>query len=461
MANDPRIALRRIGTALLVVSLAACTAEVQPTTSPASPSPILGPTTEPLASPTPILVPVPTASVAPSAGASPLASAPASPAATGAASPIASAGTPWQYLADFPAEGAIEVSSVTATTTGFVAVGYEPMPGEGYYGRRQGVVWRSANGVSWERLVPPEFELAALDHVVRLDDQLYAIGQVSACPFVIDEGCTDIPEAGWAIWRSADGGSWEELPQSAEMKSALLEGVVVGPNLLVVYGSAGDDLASAVWLSADGVTWQETRDLAGLNPISAITYGAPGFAAVGTRYNPDLDEIEAIAAMSTDGVAYVPAQVPAGLPVAFSGIAWTEAGYVAVGYSDQEDQPLMAAALVSIDGRSWSAAPAQDGFENLGFQDVDAVPGGYLAIGFVPEANSFDRQLGTTWFSSDGMTWTEVGDLAGGTYEELGGAAVGSTGMAVFATEFDEQGGEEVISTIFAWFAPLDRLAAP
>src|SRR5688500_13359500 len=334
MTGNSRWALARIGTVVLVVAaLLACTGGAGSTgpqrpsgtpgarsSAPPSPTGPTGPTspTSPpsLTTPTGTQPDTPTRSPSAATSQSPVAETPG---------PSAPTGNPWQYLADFPAEGAIEVSSVTGTPTGFVAVGYQPMPGDGYYGQRQGLVWRSADGIAWERLVPVEFELASLDHVVLLNDQLYAFGWVSGCDVVIDDPCTDIAEAGWNVWSSPDGASWARLAQSPTLKPADLVGVVSGPNRLAGHGSTGDDSApAAVWLSADGVTWEETRELAGLEQIDAMAAGAHGFAAIGSNYVASLDDIEARAARSADGRAFEPAQIPGSPPITFRGMAGTE-----------------------------------------------------------------------------------------------------------------------------------------
>lgn len=457
MAGNSRLALARVGTVLFVVALVACTGDARPTASP-HPSPTE--VAQSLPPPSPRSPPGPTApptaaqtatpALSPSAATSPSVAA-------GTAGPTAAAGSPWQYLADFATEGAIEVSSVTGTPTGFVAVGYQPMPGEGYYGRRQGVVWRSTDGIAWERLLPVEFELASLDHVVRLGDQLYAFGVVSACEFNVDDECTDIPEAGWTVWTSSDGAVWSKLPQSPSMRAELIDGVIPGESMLVVHGSAGDELEAVVWLSADGVTWEETRELAGLDPISAIASGPEGLVALGTEFVPALDNTQALAAFSADGRSFQPSQLPAGLPLVFDSVASGDAGYVAVGHSGEEDLPPMGAAMSSADGINWSVAPDNAELADVRFEHVNAVPGGYQAIGSMPEG-SFGLQVGSTWFSSDGLAWTEVGDLPDGAYQELGGSAVGPAGMVIFATDFEEQGADIVVSTIHPWFAPLDRL---
>jgi hypothetical protein len=464
MTCNSRFALARIAAAPLPVALVAlvllvaCTGdagstaspqpsltELAPTLAPSSPAGPPSPTAQPTAAQTA------TPALSPSAATSP------SPAA-GSPSPTA-VGNPWQYLTDFPVDGAIEVSSVTGTPTGFVAVGYEPMPGDGYYGRRQGVVWRSADGIAWERLAPVELELASLDQVVLLNDQLYAFGMLSACPFVIDDACNDIPEAGWTVWRSADGATWTRLAQSPLLKSALLDGVIAGPGLLVAHGSTGDELTAAVWLSSDGESWEETRDLAGMDPISALTNGPNGLVAIGTQYVPSLEVTQALAAVSADGRSFQPAQLPTGLPFLFESVASTDAGYVAVGHAEDEEQSVMAAAMASADGLTWSAAPETPQFAGVRFEHVSAVPGGFVAIGSIPQ-DTFGLQMGSTWYSSDGLTWTEVGALPEGVYQELGAAAPGPAGMAIFATDFDEQGADVVISTVHAWFAPATGLAA-
>ena len=464
MTANSRFAPARIAAAPLpvalvaLVGLAACVGGAGSTASPQPSLTELAPTP---AAPSPTGPPSPTAKPTPAQTTTPALSpsAATSPSPAGFPSPTVMAGNPWQYLTDFPVDGAIEVSSLTGTPTGFVAVGYEPMPGDGYYGRRQGVVWRSTDGLAWERLAPVELELASLDQVVLLNDQLYAFGMLSACPYVIDDACTDMPEAGWTVWRSADGASWTRLAQSPLLKSTLLDGVVAGSGLLVAHGSTGDELAAAVWLSSDGETWEETRDLAGMDPISAMTNGPNGLVAIGTQYVPSLEVTQALAAISADGRSFQQAQLPTGLPFLFESVASTDAGYVAVGHAEDEEQSVMAAAMASADGLTWSAAPDNPDFADVRFEHVSAVPGGFVAVGSIPQ-ETFGLQIGSTWFSSDGLTWAEVGDLPQGVYQELGAAAPGPPGMAIFATDFDEQGADVVISTIHAWFAPAGGLAA-
>lgn len=365
----------------------------------------------------------------------------------------------WTYLADFPASGASEVTAVTGTADGFVAVGFEPAAGEDFFGLRQGVVWRSADGRSWERSVDPAFANATLLEVAALDERLYVFGLLSACG-QMEEDCADIPEAGMTVWRS-DPAGWQRMAQSPTMRDALLDGVVAGRGQIIAFGSAGDDLSATVWLSTDGTAWEDVTELAGMDPVSAMTAGPEGFVAFGTRYIAVSDTIETVAAFSADGRTFEPAALPAGLDSVIKSIAHGPAGFVAVG---NDDEPagfgLSAAALVSADGRTWRQADADATFTGAGFNHVSALPDRYLAVGFVPSGVQGEREEARSWVSAEGQRWQALAPLAGAEYRQFNGAASGPAGVAVFALDYLDDSDDQAISTIRAWFAPLEMLVA-
>lgn len=421
-----------LGVALMV----GCQAAPQPT------APTPAPSTPIPATPTPI------APVTPGG--------PSTPAPT-PATPVP--GEAWQYLADFPAEAAIEVSAVVARGDGFVAIGFEPAPGEGFGGRRNGVVWTSPDGRSWTRSRPVSLDNSAPLYLASLNDVLYAFGEYSLCPeFSEEDECDDAPDAGFAVWRSSDAADWQRLAVPDSMRGSILDGVTAGPGGLIAHGSTDDDLLGVVFLSADGQNWQETYDVAPVDPISALGVGPERLVAFGTRYLPDEDDVETLAGYS-DGGGFAPAQLPPGQRGVVEAAVWGPAGFVAVGVAFA---PIAegAVALVSQDGQQWSAAT--DVPTEVGFHQLLVLGGGYLAIGSQPIDDEFGLEQASAWYSPDGLVWVEHGDLPVGEFFQLSAATVGAGGAVVFATLYeewdDDEPDDELVSSIHVWFAPAQAL---
>ena len=367
----------------------------------------------------------------------------------------------WIYLADFPAEQAIEVASVTAWGGGFAAVGSEPAPDEGFGGRRNGVVWTSADGRNWTRSLPSALGNATLTNVVLHGDSLFAFGEYSICPeFSEDDDCLDAPDAGVALWRSADAVDWQRLAVPASLQAGILDGVVLGLGRLIAFGSTGEELVGALWLSADGQSWEELRELGGVDPLSAVGAGPDRLVGFGTRYLPEEDDVETLAGYSTGG-GFAPAQLPAGQRGVIQAVLWSGTSYLAVGVEyEPAGEGLAPLALTSADGSSWTAAASGDMPTNADFQQLLVLPSGYLVIGSVP-SEEFGRELAYSWFSADGLVWQEHAALSGGAYRQLGGSALGERGVVVFATDFEEseeEPGTPVGGSIHAWFAPPESL---
>lgn len=424
----------------VVMVLVACSGLTAAAISAATPSP----------PPTPALTisPPPIGSVVPSAP--PTASTP--PPLTG---PI------WQPLADFPPGGAFEVTSVTASGAGFAAVGYEAMPGEGFFGRWQGVVWRSADGVNWQDSADPIFQFVTPEEIVALGDSLFVFGTIETCDLSLGDECVEPPESGWAVWRSTGGAAWERLPQQAQMQAGTVDGVVAASGMLVAYGRTGDEAQSIVWTSADGATWASATDLAEMDPVTAMA-GAPiGLVAFGTNLASDAADLEVIAASSPDGARFARVGAPALPSATVQSVAAGPLGLVAVGDAEDIDLSFTGIALYSTDGLNWSQTAAVDGsFANSAITSVHAVPQGYVAIGLVPLLDEFGIATGASWFSRDGQSWQTLAPL-GDRFSQLTASATGANGIVAFTVTEEEPDSETVVSTISAWFAPIDVLSVP
>ena len=317
-----------------LVALSGCSGASSPSPTPA---PTLGPDRPPSAGPT--------------------GGGPSTPPASGGPGAVFAA------LPEFPAEGAYEITGATSTASGLLAVGYGPQAGEDFFGLRQGIAWRSTDGVTWEANPAPELAGVTPALVASIGSVDYLAGLLSACPQFSEEECEELPDAGYSIWRSTEGGEWEVLPQLPAMQQAIsLDEMVALGDSLVVSGSAGDDGETAtVWMSPDGVEWAETTDLAGLDPISALAAGDAGLVAFGTHFSADQENVLVRAASSADGVSFSPASVPELTNASIDSAAAGSGGFVGVGYGETEDLLLTGTALYSADGLSWVQSSASDG----------------------------------------------------------------------------------------------------
>jgi hypothetical protein len=384
----------------------------------------------------------------------PLASPTAQP--TDGVGPTLAPGERWIHLTDFPTSGAFEVTSVAATPTGFVAVGFKAIEGDGFFGRRQGVVWRS-DGRTWFEVAPPELQFVTPEDVAVLGDAVFLFGSVETCNFS-DEECEEPPEAGWGIWRFDGSGGWERLATPASMANGTMDGIVVANGALEAFGWTGDQTQSSiVWRSTDGVTWTESTNVAGMDPITAIGGVPAGVAAFGSVFDADLADLRLIAAVAGDGVNFATSNAPALSGTTIQAITSGPQGVVAVGDGDNVDVGFNGVVLFSTDGATWTQGQATDSsFNGATLRAVHAVPNGYVALGMLPE--SLDGMAaGASWFSADGLNWQLLGPL-GGTFSLLETSAAGPSGIVAFTVSdvgFDD---EAASSTVDAWFAPVEAL---
>ena len=226
-----------------------------------------------------------------------------------------------------------------------------------------------------------------------------------------------------------------------------------------MFGGAGvEQQTSAVWLTSDGINWAETTDLAGLDPVSALAFGTTGVVALGTSFVAVAEDIQLVAAFSTDGIHFMPAAAPGLIGAAIDGVAEGGSGFVGVGYETSEDVSLGGVALHSPDGMSWTqAGSSDDSFAGSVLIDVHDLSDGYVALGFKSSDGDFTVQDGRAWISADGQSWRLLAPL-GATFTHFGASALGPGGLVVFAADQQEVGYDDVESTILGWFGPIDAL---
>ena len=363
-------------------------------------------------------------------------------------------------LTSFPSADAFEVTGVAATTDGFEAVGFGDLAGQGYFGLRQGIVWKSADGLSWQESADPAFQDVTPTNIVTLGSDVYVFGMFSTCASALDSECVDDPGAGTVVFRSPNGGPWERLTQTPDIQQAQFDGVRTAANMLVAFGSAADENGtSTLWTSTDGLAWTATTDLAGLDPVSAVAANDAGLVAFGTRYDDTIEDTQLVAATSSDNIHFTAANVPS-IPIAsVVDMAAGPGGFVGVGYAESDVAPSIGLTVASADGTSWAQTVASDGsFQDSLLTDVHSAANEYVSVGSTLDSNDPTLQTGRIWASADGQRWRSLGDF-GGPFSQYGASALGASGLVVFtADQAESENDYDIRSTIYGWFLPTNRL---
>jgi len=389
-----------------------------------------------------------------------------SPAAVQSGSPAAST-TPQppgiaQPITGFSQGSAYEVSGVTTTPTGFLAVGFAGTD-QGYFGLHQGIVWTSPDGLTWQQSVDPAFVDVTPSYVVSLGNDVYLFGNYSACAQAIDQACSDDPNAGLVIFKSAGGGPWAQLAQPQDILQAQFDGVTTWNNKLVAWGAAADDNGTAtVWTSSDGLTWAPSADLANIDPVDSVGAGGPGLVAFGAAYVESIQDVKLVGATSTDGAHFASGTVPEITGASIVQAAAGPGGMAGVGWAASDTTPSLGLAIYSADGVTWTQATASDAsFDDTLIDDLHSSSTEYVAIGSTVDPNDMSLQTGRVWVSANGQSWRSSGAF-GGTFSQYGDSALGPNGLVVFTADQQDAGGDnnvDVNSTIYGWFIPNDKLA--
>ena len=167
------------------------------------------------------------------------------------------------------------------------------------------------------------------------------------------------------------------------------------------YVAVGD----SVWISPDGRAWTPLDDVFG-DVLYSVTYGAGRYVAVGVEGDPNIDPFGWHAAVITS----------------VNGNDWTRVPHDAevFGLGDQE-------AAVGMDGVAYGDA-------------------GYVAVGDALVGDGGENQTAVVWHSSDGTTWQRE------SYDEAlfsGSAEGGLNSVAAIGSHWVAIGREAAIS--FTW----------
>jgi hypothetical protein len=333
-------------------------------------------------------------------------------------------GQSWLPTAPLPEVQGDAITAVTATASGFVAVGQNAPSGAA--AQPSPVVWLSANGTTWKRAAGTQLGLTTGASSALGITSVAASGNAVVLTANVSGG-------GSAAWRSTDGGTtWAPvtIPAGATDSATIAGLAALGTGFVAVRADPANGSAD-VFTSADGTTWQQSATLATANG-DPLTVGAVGGGPAGAVVTGQADGLE-IAFISVNGTTWTgtdpvnpaTAEHVSGAALASDGravVAGTSAGDAA------EEQPLL------------TVVGAQGGPDQI---NMDAVPGATIpeiAVNAITGSAATEVAAGSAdgfpavWTSTDGgAAWTQA---AGATStaldrpgeEQLTGVAHGSAG---------------------------------
>ena len=336
-------------------------------------------------------------------------------------------------------EAAVVVTGVTSGPMGYVAVGRGSCRSGGALAdqlRCWGQAWTSPDGQRWS---------TADARTSGLDVGWYTTGQYDLEPGVDGVAAGPggylaygraVPKRSGAsfpaLWRSADGVTWERVVTDVLPRSARLSAILGASDGYLVAGVIHGRIAprAAIWWSPDGLTWTladgalgafaigayiDTGEIAlSGGPVSLATYPAPagvmpslagGVVAAGSECAP-----------STDGDVWTDGDCTAVLWRSADGTSWSKANdrlgwnpfSMAVAIGDRllvhspSHHTCPASLLRSDDATLWTPVCASP---KPGLVALGVVGERFVAVQTVGRGRTSDRLV--VWSSADGESWRQ------------------------------------------------------
>ncbi len=376
---------RLLALGLATVLAAACSASAEPS--------LAGPSSAPPSAtmtPTPTIAPPTLEPTAPATGTTP-------------PSPRPLSETTWHRVADQPAFANATMVAAASSEQGYVAIGCV------FNAERncKPVSWWSQDGLTWDGPA-----------MLPADGVVWPQGVISS-------------PSGFLAWGSGRGGitfwhlaghvdAWQRAPAIPSNLGNLGVGGVVWFEdrfvAIVLDGAAEGSLPPPRAMeSADGLTWSElaTPDgCTGPQWINLLLVRDGRLVGLGTRYPTDGEQTRVVAT-SADGACWETSPLPIEgdlltAAAALNGDRIVLAGILpAAGQGPIPTSPGTAAAWVSGDGRSWTAATFASGRAEGFIERFVRAADGYLALGKVVDRHvNLGIWTSAIWRSADGTTWT-------------------------------------------------------
>jgi hypothetical protein len=327
----------------------------------------------------------------------------------------------WQQVAIPAADPNVRYTTVTASSSGFVAAGD--------YGVRP-AAWSSPDGETWtEESIPGDMRTPAT--AIRWGDRVLVVGSGE-----IGGECARGPATN--TWVRDIGGTWTQAPFQGLFCAGGGPSVAAAGRIAVIVGPGRRRGLS--WTSNDGLRWADhAGEFEGGRLPYAVLASGTDFAAAGASPRgawvsrspdgaewtepvrlPAPDDARPLGATIVGGTIVVMLAIPSG-PV---GVAWSE------------------------DGQSWTAEPVA-GLAGDHLVSVEAFDGGLVAHG-----DDAARE-GAAWVSADGRAWRRVALPTARTGGYGTDFAVGH-GRVVLLGGIK---GADGISRIAAWVGPASLVA--
>ena len=277
---------------------------------------------------------------------------------------------------------------------------------------QRAVVWRSADGVTWQRIESgPSFADSTISTLVAIPSGVLAIGTAATLDSLCSggEGTNCNPVSPIRLWTSSDGITWQRLPDAATAPfgRASLGPVVAGPGGLVLFGwhqpvSSSAPTTPAEWTSADGRTWTAQTQFATAFPdgvVEGLVALTDGYAAVGRNTGLGSGHAAGTAWFSGDGRTWTMATVPVSAATDEQTSIYAGAsGLLAVGSNTTRTF------WSSADGRSWTSVDlATVPFSATSSSPVLVDDGSRIVAIGIDHAGAAGG-----WVSTDGVAWQPI-----------------------------------------------------
>lgn len=334
-------------------------------------------------------------------------------------------GQSWLRGAQLPQQAGDHVTTLTATSSGFLAAGQNVPAGNS--AKASPVVWLSTNGTTWRRIAGTQLALPAAAGTV-----LGITGAASNGNTIVVSGTMGGTMTGSALWRSTNGGaSWTAVTLPAgNGASATISGIspLNGGFVSVSPAQVTGDAGANVYTSKDGATWQLSAQLVTADgaplTVGLVTGGPHGAVVTGQARGLN------IAFLSRDGATWAgtdPIGKAGGEQI--SGVALSPKGQAVLSATsiggNAGHQPLLT--LIGIHG-----GPVQ-----VNLRKIQGAVTGEVAVNAIAAAAGTQVAAGSAdglpamWMSTDGGSqWTRVspGVLAGPGDQQLTGVVHGPAG---------------------------------